>query len=302
MRIAAVTMFLALPPLRAAAQVEPVDLNCDGEITVADVAAAPLLSADPEALADCAAGDPYRGADLSDEDLSLLSGNVFFAFETPWTPTPTPTPTVTRTPTSTRTRTATPSTTSTPLPTLTFTFTFTPTATDTPLPTETPLPTSTRTATETRPPTSTRTPTPTRTVTVTRTPTGLAYRLSGEWAANWQNRVCFLAGVPFASLQDTVYVVTAVNGFLDIDIKGGQQIARGLTIGPNGNVAFRYTAFDSFCPTGGQPRNFVFDYVFTFQLNGTGSAEAEWTFGRNTFCASCQVSDSAGLVKIAGPS
>jgi hypothetical protein len=296
MWIGAVTMFLALTPLRTFAQLAAADVNCDGEITVADITAAVLLSADAEALPDCAAGDPYRGEELDDEELAMLAGNVFFAFEVPWTPTPTPTPTVTRTPTSTRTHTA------TPLPTFTFTPTFSPTLTETPLPTETPQPTATLTVTETRPPTSTRTPTRTRTATVTGTPTGLAHRLSGEWAANWQNHVCFLAGVPFASLQDTVYVVTAVNGFIDIDIKGGPQIGRGLTLGPNGNVAFRYTAFDSFCPTGGQPRNFVFDYVFTFQLNGFGSAEAAWTFGRNTFCASCQVTDSAGLVKISGPS
>jgi hypothetical protein len=255
------------------------EVNCDGLISVADITAAILVSAEPARFPDCSDADEFRGEPLTPADLAYLTGNVFFAFETPWTPTPSGTPTETRTAPPTRTSTTAP--------------------TPTPPPTETatarPPPTSTRT------PAPTGTPTPTRTATITRTPTGLAYRLSGEWAANWGNQICYLAGVPSGSLLDTVYVVTAVNGLLDIDVKGGQQIGRGLELRPDGSVAFRYTITESLCPGSGRPRRFVFDYTFTFRLNGTGSATADWSYGLNSFCAECTVSDAAGLLKVGGP-
>lgn len=273
----AAALLLLLPGAGRATLPLPMDVNCDGLLSAADITAAVAVSGDPAALPSCADADDYRALPLGDAVIAYLTGNVFFAFQMPPTPTPSGTPTQSRTPSPS------------------------------PSATETLQPTSTATATITSQPTRTPTQTPsttitqTRTPTVTRTPTGLAYRLSGEWAANWGNQVCFLAGVPSGSLQDTVYVVTAVDGFLDIGIKGGQQIGRGLLVGPDGRVSFRFTSFGAICQNGGQARNYIFDYVFTFRLDGSGNATANWSYSLNTFCAQCVVNDAAVLVKIAGP-
>jgi len=273
----------------ASSEPPPLDINCDGVVSIADVTAAILVSADPEALPDCPEADAYRGRALTPQDFAFLIGNVFSAFDAPWTPTPTGTPTHTRTPRPTRTTTATP------------TATPTAPATETSIPTDTPTETPTAPPTQTRTITNTPTTTRTATVTVTRTPTGLAQRLSGEWAANWQNKICFLDGQPFFAIPDTVYVVTAVNGRLDIDIKGGAQIARGAEIRQDGTVAFRYTQPNRICPFSGRVEQSVFDYVFQFRLDRTGNAIADWNYGVDSFCAVCFVQDSAVLVKISGP-
>jgi hypothetical protein len=46
---------------------------------------------------------------------------------------------------------------------------------------------------------------------------------------------------------------------------------------------------------------YVFDYTFTFRPNGTGTATAHWTYGFNTNCAVCEVTDTATLHRVAGP-
>jgi len=302
---AGLVVWIALSaPVRLLATAQPPgwDVNCDGVISAADPAAAILVSAAPELLPECPDADDFRGVPFTSEDQAQLAGDIFFAFETPWTPTPTPsptetrTPTQTRTPTSTRTRTATGTATLTPLPT------ETPPPTDT----ETPIPTSTRTETFTpiELPTGTRTPTVTvtRTPTVTPTPTGLAYRLSGKWAANWGNAVCFLVGQPFSFIADTVYTVTAHQGRLDVVDATGQEIVRGGDILPGNRVVSHYV-LDSgaICGPSGKRLQFVFDYTFTFGLDGSGTGDAVWSFGKDTTCATCTVHDTAVMLKVAGP-
>lgn len=259
------------------------EVNCDDLISAADLTAAVLVSADPEALPNCADADDFRGVELTEYDLRYLEGNIFFAYETPWTPTPTSTPTETRTPTRTRT------------------ITPTRTATPTPLPSDTPEPTATAEPSATPTAANTATPTLTRTATPTATPTGYAYRISGRWFANWQNNVCFLAGQPAFFIEDTTYVVTAVDGRLDVDILNGPQIARGAEIRPDGSIAFRYTVDHSLCPGTVRMRRFVFDYVFLFRPDGTGQATASWNYGVDSFCAVCFVQDAALLVRTAPP-
>lgn len=248
------------------------------------------MSAEPTALPDCPAADPYRDRPLTQADFDKIIGDIFFASETPWTPTPSPSPSSTRTPRPTRTPTSTPTITPTPLPT----------DTATPLPTDTatPVPTTTETPTGTRTPTITATFTPT----VTRTPTGLAYRLSGKWAANWKGEVCFIGGQPFARVPDTVYTVNAVNGNFDITTAEGQQIARGANVGPDGTTIFRYT-LDSglICRNTGEHLFYIFDYELHFNLNGTGSGHVVWSFGKGSTCDTCTVTDDAVMVKTAGP-
>jgi hypothetical protein len=288
----------------ASASSEPpaIGANCDAGPNAADLTAAILVSADPTQLPDCTDADDFRGQPLTDADLAGLIGEIFFAFERPWTPTPTGTPTQTRTFTSTRTPTSTRTVTSTAPPTDTPTITATAAATDTP----TSLPTSTashtQTAAATATPTATRTITQTPTPTATAVPTGLAYRLSGRWAANWGNQVCFIGGQPFAALPDTVYTVTAVDGALDITDANGQFIGRGLQIQLDGTVLVHQTVNTGFlCPNNGKPLLFIFDYTFVFNLNRTGSAAAAWTYARDSSCETCSVEDSAALVKISGP-
>lgn len=269
----------------AYATTEPptLEVNCDDLVSAADLTAAILVSVEPDQLDDCRDADDYRGRELEEDDFRYLEGNIFFAYETPWTPTPTGTPTETRTPTQTRT----PSTTATI--TATATSTVLPSATATPPPTQTSPPASTPTATQTQTPTQTA------------TPTGYAYRVSGTWFANWGNQVCFLDGIPAFRILDTSYVVTAANGRLDVDIEDGEQIARGAEIRTDGTIAFQVTSVHSLCPFSGRVRQFVFDYVFLFRPDGTGAATASWNYGVDSFCAVCFVQDSAVLVRTAPP-
>jgi hypothetical protein len=133
-----------------------------------------------------------------------------------------------------------------------------------------------------------------------RTPTGVAYQLSGDWLAHWAGQICFLNGQAFFHLEDTVYRVTAVNRTVDIAIVGGAQLARGLVPSSDGTVVFRFeTGSGNFCFA--TEAALVFDYTFTFRLNGTGTAGAHWTYGFNTNCAVCEVTDNAVLQRIALP-
>lgn len=270
------------------------DANCDGRGTAADFSAAIVVSGNATKFPACAAADRFRDRGLSDRDFVPILADIFDTFAAPWTPTPTPSFTITRTPngTNTPTRTSPPTLTAT----ASATKTVTPSATATPTPTNTSVPTFTATATVTRTVTVTRTPT------ATPTPTGLAYRLSGDWAANWGGAICFLNGVPFTSLQPTVYHVTAVDGRLDVEIRNGARLGRGLELSTKNTVKTLYSVFDvRVCPNSGVPEQYVFDYTFTFQLNGTGTASARWSYGLNTFCVQCTVNDTATLVRVAPP-
>jgi hypothetical protein len=270
------------------------DANCDGRSTAADFSAAVIVSGNAARFPACTGADSFRGRSLSDEDFVPLLADIFDTFATPFTPTPTPSPTITPTAngTNTPTRTVRPTTTATASATATQTpsATPTPTATDTSVPTATPTHTLTGTATATR--TATQTP----------TPTGIAYRLSGDWAANWGAAPCFLNGQPFPGLQDTVYRVTAVDGQLDIEIVNDARLGRGLSLDAGNTVETTYKVFDQrVCPNSGVLEQYVFDYTFTFGLNGTGTATAHWTYGFNTFCVQCEVNDSATLLHVSGP-
>jgi len=266
------------------------DTNCDQAGSAADFVAAVTVSGDPEAFPTCAAANPFRGEPLDDLDFVPILHDIFDTLEAPYTPTITPTPvdsftpTASRTPTSSRTRT--PSRT----PTRTASATPSPTATRTDTRPPTRTPTVTRTATATR----TRTPTPTA------TPTGRAYQLTGIWRANWLNNICYLAGQPFDWLRDTDYRVTALDEQLDIfDMAAQTYIGRGLDVSPDGSVEFRYKKPGLLCVVNGVRQEYVFDFVFVFQLNGQGTAAAKWTYGMNTNCAVCTVDDSATLYRIA---
>ena len=278
------------------------DINCDGAITAADCVAAALVSDDGARFPECAAADPHRDQPLSDADVLALLADVFDSLGPRWTPTPSASPTTSRTPTITatasptaratasRTPTPTPSRSPTPVPTATSTATHT----ATPTPTSTLEPTHTPTITPTHPPTATRTPTQTP------TPTGLAYRLSGRWFANWTNNICNLAGQSPIVLPDTTYQITAIDGRLDIQVVNGSRIGASLQPDSSGTVRFTYHEFAPvFCF--GTAEELVFDYTFTFQLNGAGSASADWTYGMNANCAVCTVSDTAVLRRISGP-
>lgn len=270
------------------------DANCDGRGTAADLSAAIIVSGNAAKFPACAAADRFRDRGLSDRDFIPILADIFDTFAVPWTPTPTPSFTITRTPngTSTPTRTSLPTSTAT----ASATKTLTPSATATPTRSNTPVPTFTATQTVTRTATVTRTPT------ATPTPTGLAYRLSGDWAANWGGAICFLNGVPFISLQPTVYHVTAVDGRLDVEVRNGARLGRGLQLDSNNTVIASYTVFDQrVCPNSGVLEQYVFNYAFTFRLNGTGAAAAHWSYGLNTFCVQCTVDDTATLVRVAPP-
>jgi hypothetical protein len=265
---------------------EAPDPNCDLRTSAADFTAAILVSVEPQRFAECRGADPFRDRPLDDADLLPIERKIFSFFDTPYTPT------ITGTPTITRTRTPTPLTTHTP--TITRSPSRTRTATSTPTATRTSTTTPSRTVTQTR--TVTITPTPT----VTRTPTGLAQRLAGMWAANWNNNVCFLDGQPFTQLPDVVYQVTASNNRLNIETTAGLVIGANLPIEPDGRVTTTLRIPNAICQNGGRVIEFVFNYEFLFQLNGTGAAAAEWTYGRDSFCATCTVLDQAVLNRI-GP-
>lgn len=263
---------------------EAPDPNCDGRTSAADFTAAIVVSVEPERLADCRDADPFRDRPLEDADLLPIEREIFSFFDTPFTPT------ITGTPTITRTRTPTPLATNTPTVTRTPSRTHTATSTATA--------TRTRTSTATQTVTRTRTVTITPTPTVTRTPTGIAQLLTGQWAANWNNNVCFLDGQPFSSLSDVVYRVTASNNRLNIETTAGLVLGTNLSIGQDGRVATTLRIPNAICQNGGRVIEFVFNYEFLFQLNGSGAAAAEWTYGRDSFCATCTVSDQAVLSRI----
>lgn len=272
------------------------DANCDRVGSAPDLSAAIIVSVEPEQFPGCRGADQFRGRPLTDIDFLVIYQDLFATFDARWTPTPTASPTVSRTPTRTATRTRTAAVSPTPTPTVSATNT----ATATPTRTATALPTLTRTVTFTRTPTRTRTPTPSP------VPTGAAYQLSGDWSVNWGNQICYILGQPFDWLRDSTYRLTAISGTLDIvDAVSGTVIGRGLTVegsGPNFTVRARYRAFSNLvCQLTGVREEYVYDFVFTLRLNGTGSATATWSFGENTNCASCRVTDSATLVRTAGP-
>jgi hypothetical protein len=272
------------------------DANCDGRASAADFSAIVIVSGDDSRFPGCADADPFRGRPVGDPDFLPLLHDIFDTFAAPFTPTPTRSPTVTPTGrgTLTHTRTAMPTTT----PTRTASRTATPTRSPTDTPTETPTPVPTRTLTQTL----TRTPTATRTPTPTATPTGLAFQLSGDWAADWTSQICYLNGVPFDALRDTTYRVTAIDGRLDVEIVDGVRLGRGLPIDATGGVQTTYRIFDQrTCLVTGVRQEYVFDYTFTLRTNGTGSARAHWTYGFNTNCAVCEVTDTATLRRVAGP-
>lgn len=280
-----------LPPLVA-------DANCDGRGTAADFCAAIIVSGNAALFPACSYADSFRDRDLSDRDFVPILADIFDTFATPWTPTPSPSSTITPTPNGTPT--ATPTAPRTPTPTSTATASMT--VTETPSTTPTPTPTATHVPTRTPTQTLTHTATATRTATTSPTPTGVAYRLSGDWAANWGGQICYLNGQAFTSLQDTIYHVTSVAGQLDIQVRNGAIIGRGLTPDANGTVQTTYRVLDQrVCVINGVFQEFVFDYTFTFHVNGTGSATAHWTYAFNTNCATCEVTDSATLVRVAPP-
>ena len=301
---AAVVILIALGSAaisRASSEPPAWGVNCDDLNSATDLTAAVLVSAEPEQFPDCPDADDYRGMPLTDTALAQLTGEIFYAFERPWTPTPSPSPTPTRTPRPTRTATPTFTITLTPLPSATPTVTLTSLPTDTPTPLPTQTATETRTPVETPSPTGTQTVTQTRTPTITPTPTGLAHQLSGVWGANWGNVICFIGGQPFTTLGDTVYTVTASEGRLDVANAGGQQVARGSdlqVIDGGGRIVSRYTLDSGArCPNNNAPLLFVFDYVFTFGSNGHGTASVTWSFAKGSSCDTCTVSDQAVLLK-----
>ena len=268
------------------------DANCDGRGTAADFSAAIVVSGDASKFPTCVEADRFRDRGLSARDFIPILADIFATFAAPWTPTPSPSPTITRTPNGT----ATPTRTSFPTATASATATATPSSTPTPTPTNTRVPTFTATQTLTRTATATRTPTPTA------TPTGIAYQLSGDWAAHWGGAPCFLNGQPFPGLQDTTYRVTAVDGRLDVEIINGVRLGRALALDAKNTVKTTYSVFDQrVCPNSGVLEQYVFDYTFTFALNGTGTASVHWTYGFNTFCVQCSVNDTATLRRVAGP-
>lgn len=289
------------PPLVA-------DVNCDGRGSAADFTAAILVAADDTRFPSCPDADPFRDQILTPADFLPILHDLFATFTAPWTPTatafrpstatPTASPIVTRTRTPTLTPTAPPLPTASPTPTPTATST----ATATPSPTDTPTrtPTFTPVATKTRTPT--RTATPTRPPAATATPTGIAFQLSGDWAANWTGATCFLNSQPFASLADVTYHVTALDGQLDVQIVNGPILGRGLTLSSMNQVQTEYqVASGNICELDGINEEFAYMYTFTFKVNGTGSATAKWSYGLNAHCAVCQVSDTATLQRVAGP-
>ncbi|HVO28253.1 MAG TPA: hypothetical protein VMW56_31995 [Candidatus Margulisiibacteriota bacterium] len=274
------------------------DANCDGRGTAADFAAAISVSGNAALFPACAYADLFRDRGLSDRDFVPILADIFDTFAAPWTPTPSPSFTITPTPNATHTATPTAPRTATPTstPTASMTATETPSTTPTPTATATLVPTRTPTRTFTRTTTATHTATPTP------TPTGIVYRLAGDWAANWGGQICFLNGQPFTSLQDTIYHVTSLGGQLDIQVRNGAFIGRGLTPDASGTVKTTYRVFDQrVCLINGVFQEFVFDYTFTFHVNGTGSATAHWTYAFNTNCATCEVTDSATLVRVTLP-
>lgn len=278
------------------------DANCDARPSAADFVAAIIVSGDETQFPSCADADPFRGHALNDGDFLPILHDIFGTFTARWTPTPTRSRTATRT--GTVTRTPTPTVPTPALPTRTPSFSPTPSPTASATFTATVTPTSAPTNSPTRRPT--RTPTQTRIPTPTATPTGVAFQLSGKWFADWTNQYCFLNGKAFVPLADTTYLVTALDGQLDItDTATGDRIGRGLMLQPDGRVETHFSKGSGmFCVLTGTDKVeelFDYDYTFTFHTNGTGTAMVTWSYGANTFCATCTVTDTAGLTRVAGP-
>jgi hypothetical protein len=105
--------------------------------------------------------------------------------------------------------------------------------------------------------------------------------------------------MPFSSLPDVVYRVTASNNRLNIATASGFIIGTNLAVAPDGRVNAFLTVPDTVCAL---PPNrvlaYTFDYQFVFNPNGSGSATVEWTYGRDSFCATCTVLDQAVLQRI----
>lgn len=298
--MAALALIVALLVAASAAQEAPTNINCDGDTSAADISAAILVSADPVQFPDCAAAGAFRGQPISDADLLPIIQDVFNFFDVAWTPTPSRTPTATRTRTNTRTATVTRTATATG--TVTATRTVTATGTETGTPSPSPSRTQRLTATATVTGTATRTRTRTPTPPATPTPTGLAYQLSGEWAADWRNQPCYLNGEFFARLDDTTYRVTALDGLLDITAADGGRIGRGLAVDAQGNVEAQFRKqIGEMCEASGRLEEFLFDYKFMFRTNGTGAASVKWSYGKDSLCAVCEVDDTATLHRLSGP-
>jgi hypothetical protein len=132
----------------------------------------------------------------------------------------------------------------------------------------------------------------------------VVYQLSGDWFVDWANpitAICFDPnGQPFFRLVDTTYRVTAVNGQFDISIIDGSSLARGVPVQADGTVKFQYRAGSGTLCLGREPE-FVFDITLNFNLNGTGTGSAHWTYGFNTNCFVCDKADTAVLLRIARP-
>ncbi len=275
------------------------DANCDARPSAADFVAAIIVSADETQFPSCADAGPFRGRALSDADFLPILHDIFGTFTARWTPTPTLSRTATRTGTVTRT----------PTPTVPTPALPTATATSSPTPSPTASATFTATVTPTRAPTNSptrrpsRTPTQTRIPTPTATPTGVAFQLSGKWFADWTSQVCFLNHTAFAALAPTTYLVTALDGELDItDTATGARLGRGLALQPDGSVEARFsTGSGMFCTLTNVEEQYDYDFTFTFHTNGMGTAMVTWSYGANTFCATCTVTDTAVLTRVAGP-
>ncbi|HVN87988.1 MAG TPA: hypothetical protein VMW17_24365 [Candidatus Binatia bacterium] len=312
MRTSALIVLLLLPPALAAAQatVPLADANCDGLSSPPDLTVAIIVSVQPTEFGSCFAANQFRSRPFTEASEALILDDIFGRREPEWTPTPTATATNTRTASDTRTPTYTRTETPTTTATATSAFTATPTITSTP--TVTTTPTNTRQPTPTHTSSPSPTVTPTRTSTPTRTPTGLAQQLAGSWQASWSHglqSVCYLNGIAQTCplcVSNTTYRVTAVVGQLDIvDLGTGEILGRGLPITVNGNSGSVTTQFTrtsgTVCTVDGVAPQQVFMYTFTFQTDGSGSAQVSWSFGRNAHCAVCDASDSASLFRIAGP-
>jgi hypothetical protein len=288
---------LALRP--AAAQVIiPLDVNCDGLSSAADLTAAVIVSYDANQLPGCVNADPFRNRPFTDEAEAVILDDIYNRRAPEWTPTPTPTNTFLPTPTLPSTL--------TPTITATVTLTATPAFTPTPSPSVTVSPTTSHTPppSATRTPAQSSTPTPTHTPTATRTPTGLAQKFAGTWQAIWANGAgacCYLIGQPAPlCVYSTTYEVTAApdNQLTIVRTTDGQPFGTA-TVDGNGNVQPLTVNEDGgFCNVDQQEITLQYVYTFTLNTNGTGSAQVDWK--RLTHCQACDQHDNATLQRV-GP-
>ena len=274
------------------------DVNCDEVGSAADFTAAVLVYGDDSLFPRCDGAGPYRDRPLTDEDLLPIFHDIFMTFAP--RPRRTATASASATPTVTPTRSGGPAS---PTPTLAASATATVSATPTPTFTATPTPVPTRaftsTATATHLPSATRPPPPTA------TPTGIAFQLTGTWAATWTGPLCYLNGTPSPQRLPASFRVTAVAGALDIADASGAIVGRGLPLNPDGSVKAHLTVDSgNLCKNAlppGVPEFFVYDYTFILRTDGTGTASANWSYAKDTFCTECEVTNSATLTRTAGP-